>query len=167
MKRVIPTLVVLCLVLHLQAQVERDKALHFVGGSLFGLVGAGVAKKASDGNRVWTFAGAVVGSTLIGVAKEAVDAGQRENGWDNDDLIATILGGVTVGIAIELFSKKRNKRLRYSKSRETTFYNMHYYPMNLDAEIERDKASQLPRLTPPGFSDTVLEHFSVAPKSFP
>ena len=32
------------------------------------------------------------GSTLIGIAKESVDAGQNENGWDNDDLAATILG---------------------------------------------------------------------------
>jgi len=84
-----------------------------LGGNLFGLAGAGIAKQASDGNRIWTFVGSVAGSTLIGLAKETVDAGQRNNGWDNDDLAATILGGVTVGVTIDLFAKKDdNKRLR-------------------------------------------------------
>lgn len=118
MRTLIPTLVFLVLASYCHGQVERDKALHFLGGNLFGLAGAGIAKQASDGNRVWTFVGSVAGSTLIGLAKEAVDAGQRENGWDNDDLAATVLGGVTVGVTIDLFSKKDNKRRlrgRYSQ----------------------------------------------------
>ncbi|MEM9648231.1 MAG: hypothetical protein AAF969_07105 [Bacteroidota bacterium] len=110
MRTLIPTLVLLLFVSQINAQIERDKALHFLGGGLFGLAGAGIAKQASDGNRVWTFVGAVAGSALMGVAKEAIDAGQEGNQWDNDDLAATILGGVTVGVTIELFSKKRNKR---------------------------------------------------------
>ena len=118
MRTLIPTLVFFMLVSHAHGQVERDKALHFLGGNLFGLAGAGIAKQASDGNRIWTFVGSVAGSALIGVAKEAVDAGQRDNGWDNDDLAATVLGGVTVGVTIDLFSKKDDKRRlrgKYSK----------------------------------------------------
>ena len=103
-------MVLFLFVSQLNAQIERDKALHFLGGGLFGLAGAGIAKHASDGNRVWTFVGAVAGSALVGVAKEAIDAGQEGNQWDNEDLAATILGGVTVGVTIEIFSKKRNKR---------------------------------------------------------
>jgi hypothetical protein len=113
MRTLIPTLVFFVLASYCHGQVERDKALHFLGGNLFGLAGAGIAKQASDGNRIWTFVGSVAGSTLIGLAKETVDAGQRDNGWDNDDLAATILGGVTVGVTIDLFAKKDdNKRLR-------------------------------------------------------
>ena len=110
MRTLIPTLVLFMLASYCHGQVERDKALHFLGGNLFGLAGAGIAKHMSDGNRLWTFVGSVAGSTLIGVAKEAVDSGQRDNGWDNDDLAATVLGGVTVGVTIELFSKKNNKK---------------------------------------------------------
>ena len=118
MRTLIPTLVLFMLASYCHGQVERDKALHFLGGNLFGLAGAGIAKQMSDGNRLWTFVGSVAGSTLIGVAKEAVDSGQRDNGWDNDDLAATVLGGVTVGVTIELFSKKNNKkRLRGSYSK--------------------------------------------------
>lgn len=118
MRTLIPTLVFLVLAFYCHGQVERDKALHFLGGNLFGLAGAGIAKQASEGNRIWTFVGSVAGSTLIGLAKEAVDAGQRENGWDNGDLAATVLGGVTVGVTIDLFSKKDDKkrlRGRYSQ----------------------------------------------------
>lgn len=115
MKKLIPTLV-LCLVFaQSYGQADRDKVLHFVGGGLFGLAGAGIAKHMSDGNRYWTFAGAVGGSLLVGLGKEAIDAGQRENGWDNEDLLATVLGGVTVGLTIDLFTNhNRNKKRKGS-----------------------------------------------------
>ncbi len=118
MRTLIPTLLFFVLASHCHGQVERDKALHFLGGNLFGLAGAGIAKQASHGNRIWTFVGSVAGSALVGVAKETMDAGQRDNGWDNEDLAATILGGVTVGVTIDLFAKKderRRLRGRYSK----------------------------------------------------
>jgi len=94
------------------AQIERDKVLHFIGGNLYGLAGAGIAKQISKGDRWWTFAGAIGGSTLIGLGKEAVDASQRPNGWDNDDLLATILGGATVGVTIDIFTNNKKKRAR-------------------------------------------------------
>ncbi|MEM9000117.1 MAG: hypothetical protein AAGB24_07615 [Bacteroidota bacterium] len=111
MKGLIPTLMFFAVILHGYGQVERDKTLHFIGGNLYGLAGAGIAKQISDGNRYWTFAGAVGGSLAIGLAKEAVDAGQQEGGWDNDDLLATVLGGFTVGFTIDVFTdRKREKR---------------------------------------------------------
>ena len=113
MKRSLPIVCFLFLMHGLVAQIEQDKALHFLGGNLYGLAGAGIAKQISDGNRWWTFAGAIGGSALIGLGKEAVDSGQRPNGWDNDDLLATILGGTTVGFTIDIFTDhKRKKRKR-------------------------------------------------------
>lgn len=156
MKKLIPTLVLFVLASQFYGQVERDKALHFLGGSLFGLAGAGIAKQASDGNRVWTFVGAVAGSTLIGLAKETVDAGQRENGWDNDDLLATILGGVTVGVAIEVFSKKRDKRLRGSFTRE--HIETDSFQVNVKDENLLVVGDELPSLTSFGFSSTFLRN---------
>lgn len=117
MRTLISILLFFVLASQSHGQIEHDKALHFVGGSLTGLAGAGIAKQVTKGNRVWTFVGAVTASAIAGVAKEAIDAGQTDNGWDNEDLVATILGGVTVGIAIELFSKKDEQgrlRGRYS-----------------------------------------------------
>lgn len=91
------------------AQVSEDKVLHFVGGNLYGMVGAGLANQISDGNRAWTFAGSVGGSLLIGVAKEAIDQNQY-GGWDNSDLLATVLGGLTVGVTIDVFKQKKKRK---------------------------------------------------------
>lgn len=153
MKKLISTIMLVCMLTSVHAQIERDKVLHFVGGGLFGLAGAGIAKKASDGNRVWTFVGSVMGGTLIGLAKESVDASQSERGWDNEDLLATILGGVTVGVTIELFSKKRKDgRLRGSLTADRI--------LHLDETIglhqmsgQNKKIGKLPYLTPFGFSN--------------
>lgn len=97
------------------SQIESDKALHFAGGALFGLAGAGIAKEISNGDRAWTFVGAVGGALLVGLGKEAVDAGQEGNSWDNGDVLATALGGVAVGITIDIFTgKKRRKQAKVS-----------------------------------------------------
>ncbi|NJB70496.1 uncharacterized protein YfiM (DUF2279 family) [Saonia flava] len=109
MKKVTVLLILLSLAANVQAQVERDKALHFVGGTLYGLAGAGIAKQISDGDRYWTFAGAIGGSLLIGVAKESIDNSQY-GGWSNEDLLATVLGGTTVGFTIDIFTNKKRKK---------------------------------------------------------
>ncbi|WP_211251565.1 hypothetical protein [Maribacter antarcticus] len=103
-------LILVLLITKSYAQIEKDKALHFLGGNLYGLVGAGLASQISKGNRAWTFVGSVGGSFLIGLAKEAIDENQY-NGWDNADLLATVLGGASVGVTIDVF-KKRKKRKR-------------------------------------------------------
>ena len=109
------------------SQIENDKVLHFAGGALFGLAGAGIAKEISDGNRYWTFAGAVGGALLVGIGKEAIDSGQDGNSWDNGDVLATALGGVAVGFTIDIFTgkKRRNQsrttRLNYDKNLNVFF----------------------------------------------
>lgn len=90
-------------------QIGQDKVLHFLGGNLYGLVGAGIANEISDGDRTWTFVGAVGGSLLIGLAKESIDQKQY-GGWDNADLLATVLGGVTVGATIDIFKKRKQRK---------------------------------------------------------
>lgn len=156
MRTLIPTLLFFVLALHCHGQVERDKALHFLGGNLFGLAGAGIAKQASHGNRLWTFVGSVAGSALVGVAKEAVDSGQKNNQWDNDDLAATVLGGVTVGVTIDLFSKKDNKkRLRGSYvHRKSKKNKLHLPKLDLEFVVLDGK---LPSLNTFGLSSHFLQ----------
>lgn len=129
MRTLIPILACFMFASQCHGQLEKDKVLHFVGGAAFGLVGGGIAKKVSKGDRVWTFVGAVAASAMAGVAKEAIDAGQPDNQWDNGDLLATILGGVAVGISIELFSKKdTNGKLQGNYSLDhgpTRIYDSH------------------------------------------
>ncbi len=102
-------------------QIGSDKALHFFGGNLYGLVGAGIASEISDGDRAWTFVGALGGSLLIGLAKESIDEKQY-GGWDNADLLATVLGGATIGVTIDIF-KKRKQRKRNQIFKDAVGYN--------------------------------------------
>lgn len=134
------------------AQVERDKALHFIGGNLYGLAGAGIAKQISNGNRWWTFAGSIGGATLIGLGKEAVDAGQRENGWDNDDLLATILGGATVGVTIDIFTdhKKDKKRPQASLALDEE-HEKYKQATRLDKLLKNNKTPSLVALSLPSY----------------
>ena len=92
----------------MRSQIEEDKALHFAAGAVSGAAGALIASKISKRNRFWTVTGSVAASQVAGLAKEAIDKGNGGK-WDNGDLAATVLGGVTVGVSIELFSKKEGK----------------------------------------------------------
>lgn len=92
----------------LRGQIEEDKALHFAAGAVSGAAGALIASKITKRNRFWTVTGSVAASLLAGLAKEAIDKGNGGK-WSNGDLAATVLGGVTVGVSIELFSKKEGK----------------------------------------------------------
>lgn len=94
----------------LHAQIREDHVLHFGAGMVSGAAGALLASEISNKNRFWTFSGAVAGSLLAGLAKEAIDAGQPDNRWSNSDLGATVLGGVTVGVTIDLFTARARKR---------------------------------------------------------
>jgi hypothetical protein len=70
MKKILTISLLLFLAVKAYGQIEQDKVLHYLGGNLYGLVGAGVANEISDGDRTWTFVGAVGGSLLIGLAKQ-------------------------------------------------------------------------------------------------
>ena len=83
----------------MRSQIEEDKALHFAAGAFSGAAGALIASKISKRNRFWTVTGSVAASLMAGLAKEAIDKGNGGK-WDNGDLAATVLGGVTVGVSI-------------------------------------------------------------------
>lgn len=109
MKRIMISFLFFVLLGKMYGQIQSDKALHFLGGNLYGLAGAGIASELSDGNRTWTFVGSLGGSLLIGLAKEGIDEKQY-GGWDNADLLATVLGGATVGFTIDIFKKRKQRK---------------------------------------------------------
>ena len=109
MKTVIVGVTFFLCALPLCAQLEQDKVKHFAAGTLSGAIGADIADGFSGGNRYWRIAGAVTSSLLAGLAKEAFDE-HKYGGWDNRDLAATVLGGVSIGITIDIFSEKRQRK---------------------------------------------------------
>ncbi len=126
------------------SQIENDKVLHFAGGALFGLAGAGIAKEISDGDRYWTFAGAVGGALLVGLGKEAIDSGQDGNSWDNGDVLATALGGIAVGFTIDIFTAKKGRK--QARTAQLDYNN------NLDLFFKNG----LPTLNELQFSTTII-----------
>ena len=123
MKRTILIFITLLSLNYVNSQFENDKVLHFAGGSLFGLAGAGIAKQISNGNRYWTFAGSFGGALLVGIGKEAIDSGRVDNRWDNEDLLATALGGLAVGFTVDIFTNKKRK----NKSNKVHLFNDNFY----------------------------------------
>ena len=115
MKNILTLFILLSSMSQLHAQLENDKVLHFGAGALSGAAGAFIASELSDGDRAWTYIGAVGTSLLAGLAKESIDK-NNGNEWDNGDFAATVLGGITVGVTIDLFrGKKRRKGKRIIK----------------------------------------------------
>ena len=96
------------------AQINTDEKLHFGAGIIAGVTGGVVAHKVSKGNKWWTIAGAVGTSLVAGLAKEGLDKSQGKE-WDNRELAATVLGGVAVGVTIEIFNGIKRKKRNRSK----------------------------------------------------
>ena len=109
MKKILVFCVFLFSFSQFHAQIAEDKALHFGAGALSGAIGGLLAQELSDGDRTWTYVGAVGTSLLAGLTKEALDRSKGEN-WDNGDVAATVLGGVAVGVTLDLFSGKKRRK---------------------------------------------------------
>lgn len=119
----------------LKAQIQEDKLLHFSAGAISGAAGAFVASELTDQNRFWTVTGSVAASLLAGLAKEAIDQ-KRYNGWDNADLGATVLGGLTVGVNIELFSKKNGRSYKKRKKIKEDLYMEEWLALDNEPKIK-------------------------------
>lgn len=116
MKKYSPFLVFI-FILHftsIHAQGFSDKTKHFGAGFVIGGIGGYTANKMFDGNRYWTWAGAIGGSLAAGLSKEAYD-GANGGLVETRDVVYTTLGGVVSGMFLELLLNK-NKRNRRGKN---------------------------------------------------
>jgi len=96
----------------INSQIAQDKKLHYAAGIISGAVGYDFVYKKTN-NKKLAFAGSVFTSMLAGVVKETLDSKEPGNYFDKKDLVATTLGGITVGLTIELFNKKSKKRKKW------------------------------------------------------
>ncbi|MBD0778957.1 hypothetical protein HPE56_14245 [Maribacter sp. ANRC-HE7] len=108
-------LIVMCIVCSMvsaQTTITKDKPLHFGAGFIIGTVGGYTAHHMFDGDPYWMWTGAVGSSLAAGVVKEAIDQADY-GGWDNNDIVFTVLGGIVSGFALDLLLKKTKKRRKY------------------------------------------------------
>lgn len=86
-------------------QIAHDKKLHYAAGAVTTAVSYefvyGITKSKKKA-RIYSLATAI----LVGSLKEAIDATEKGNRFDPNDLLATTLGGITVGITFKLFDKR-------------------------------------------------------------
>lgn len=90
------------------AQVALDKQKHFAAGATISAISYGMAYDLTENNNKSIWAGVTM-SVTAGVVKETIDSKQPGNRFDPYDLLATTLGGITVGITIKL--SKRNEKI--------------------------------------------------------
>ena len=115
MKYFITTLLLFFLI-NIYAQDSADAVKHLGAGIVIGGVGGYTAHKLSNGDRAWTWAGAVGSAFAAGLAKEAIYDSSRGGVWETRDVVFTTLGGVISALALEVFTgnggsgRGRNRR---------------------------------------------------------
>ncbi|MFS4456845.1 hypothetical protein [Maribacter sp. 2304DJ31-5] len=73
-----------------------------------GAVGGYAAHKIFNGQRGWTWAGAVGSSLVAGLVKETDRS--RNGEWQTDDVLYTTLGGIISGLTVDLLLKNNKRR---------------------------------------------------------
>ena len=100
------------------AQIQDDKKLHFAAGGIASVVGYEYVYS-KTGNKNQALAAGILTSLVAGIGKEVYDSFQPKNRFDQQDVAATILGGVTVSLTIKLnlinFGKEAKKKKKQKK----------------------------------------------------
>jgi len=94
----------------IKAQSSADAAKHFGAGIVIGSVGGYAAHKLSNGQRAWTWVGAVGSSLAAGLAKETLYDQPRGASWETRDVLFTAIGGVVAGLALDVFLDNTRRR---------------------------------------------------------
>ena len=94
------------------AQIPKDKQLHFAAGTIAGAFGYNYTYEKTNDKLKSTIAGIGL-AILAGTIKETIDSRKPGNRFDPEDLTATTLGGITISITINLIKNdRRNKKIR-------------------------------------------------------
>jgi len=91
------------------AQIERDKQLHFAAGGIASSFGYNYVYDKTQDKTKAVFAGIGL-AILAGTIKETIDSSQPGNKFDLEDLTATTLGGITISVTINLIKNDRNNK---------------------------------------------------------
>tara|TARA_R100000458_G_C8051746_1_gene98589 strand:- start:200 stop:529 length:330 start_codon:yes stop_codon:yes gene_type:complete len=88
--------------------IERDKQLHFAAGVISSSAGYTYVYSKTKNKKKALIAG-IGTALLVGTLKEIIDSTEKNNRFDKNDLGATVLGGVTISVTINLFNKRKKK----------------------------------------------------------
>ncbi len=89
--------------------IDLDKQAHFLGGAYFGsLAYQYTLEKTGDEKKA--LLASIAGSVFAGLAKEIYDSTQPGNGFDHQDLLASGIGGITIGFKFNLINKDKHEK---------------------------------------------------------
>ena len=89
-----------------QLLYEEDKQIHFLAGTIISTATYTlVYQKTKSKKKAFLYAAA--SSIVAGTLKEMYDHQQQGNRFDSRDVLATTYGGLSIGVTISLFNKKK------------------------------------------------------------
>ena len=88
---------------------ESDKQLHFAAGAIATTIGYEWALKKYKGDKTKAFFVGLGTGLVAGIAKESFDNWRVGNYFDERDLLATMMGSVSVTIPLSIFRKPKKK----------------------------------------------------------
>ena len=101
---------------------EQDKKLHFAAGVITSSLGYQLVYSKTQ-NKEQALAAGILTSIAAGIGKEIYDSLQKKNHFDQHDVAATVLGGVSFSLVIKLDAinfgseakRKKKKRKKQKK----------------------------------------------------
>ena len=104
------------------AQIQDDKKLHFAAGAIASSIGYEYVYSKTQ-NKEQALAAGILTSIAAGIGKEIYDSLQKKNQFDQHDIAATVLGGVSFSLVIKLDAinfgseakRKKKKRKKQKK----------------------------------------------------
>ena len=92
-----------------QLMTEEDKQKHFAAGAIVSTLTYGVVyKKTKDKNKALVYS--IASSIVVGALKELADSRIPGSKFDTRDLLATSYGGISIGVTLNLFTRKKKKK---------------------------------------------------------
>lgn len=104
-------LIISMVVTNVKAQ-KIDKQAHYFAGGFVSAVTYNFAYE-EIGDRKKALLLSIGSALLVGTIKEIADSQEQNNYFDGKDLLATGLGGLSIGLTFDLINKKNEKKFYY------------------------------------------------------
>ena len=109
MKKLIILFVLLPTLSFAQLLTEEDKQMHFAAGAITSTIVYDYVYRKTDSKKK-ALIYSIASSILVGTLKEVADSRIPGNRFDTRDLLATSYGGISIGVTLNLVTRKKKKK---------------------------------------------------------
>ena len=108
--KTITTTLMLLFAINMNSQITTDKYYHAAAGTLIGTMSGGLAYTLTN-NLKQSIGAAFTMGTLAGITKELYDTRSGGSGWNNEDLVATMVVATVSSYLTYLINKKKRTKV--------------------------------------------------------